>query len=490
MPMTHRRGFLVAATLALVFCSATAVMAQEAREALFAATEQALADARASQVDLLAPRSFGEAQATYESALEDFERGRNLARIRDKLAKAAESMESARKSAEVSRVTLAAPLSTRADAVAAEAEHHAPQAWRQAAERFTEAAIAVERGDLKAAQRRAAEAEVLFREAELDAIKGSVLDEARRLIAQAEEARVEREAPVTLDNARRLLAQAEQEIVRNRYDTELPRSLAQQAEYEARHALYLSGLIKRVADEKYGIEALILDWEQPLRQMAGEVDLVPRFDQGYAPTMEQLLEHVREQQRRIRQLERDIADRDAQIAALSSEMDRLQARLGGVSEERIALQRRVDAQARLRANLATIEGMFAADEARVLREGDDVVLRLIGLNFPSGKATIEPSSFPLLGKVQDAIRLFEGVSIVIEGHTDSYGSDSANFILSQDRADAVRQYLISNMGLDAEAVSSIGYGETRPVATNDTAEGRARNRRIDLVIRLDASQFD
>jgi outer membrane protein OmpA-like peptidoglycan-associated protein len=317
-----------------------------------------------------------------------------------------------------------------------------------------------------------------------------VLDEARGLIAQAEEARVERQAPATLANAKRLLAQAEQEIVRNRYDTDLPRSLAQQAEYEARHGLYLAELIQRVADEKFGIENLILAWEQPLRQMAGEVDLVPRFDEGYAPTMQKLLEHVRDQQRRVRQLERDIADRDAQIAALTSEMDRLQGRLGGVSEERIALQRRVDAQARLRANLASVEGMFAADEARVLREGDDVVLRLMGLNFPSGKATIEPASFALLGKVQDAIRLFAGASVIIEGHTDSYGSDSANFILSQDRADAVRQYLIRNMGLDAEAVSSIGYGETRPVATNDTAEGRSRNRRIDLVIRLDASQFD
>jgi outer membrane protein OmpA-like peptidoglycan-associated protein len=74
---------------------------------------------------------------------------------------------------------------------------------------------------------------------------------------------------------------------------------------------------------------------------------------------------------------------------------------------------------------------------------------------------------------------------VVEGHTDSYGSDSANFILSQDRADAVRQFLIGNMGIDPERLSSIGYGETRPVATNETAEGRARNRRIDLVLRLD-----
>jgi len=78
--------------------------------------------------------------------------------------------------------------------------------------------------------------------------------------------------------------------------------------------------------------------------------------------------------------------------------------------------------------------------------------------------------------------LFPGASISVEGHTDANGSDSTNLILSQDRADAVRQYLVSNFGLNAEKVSSVGYGEARPVATNETAAGRARNRRIDLVI--------
>ena len=70
---------------------------------------------------------------------------------------------------------------------------------------------------------------------------------------------------------------------------------------------------------------------------------------------------------------------------------------------------------------------------------------------------------------------------VVEGHTDANGSDSANLILSQDRADAVKQYLVTNFAPTGE-VSSVGYGEARPVATNETPAGRARNRRIDLII--------
>jgi outer membrane protein OmpA-like peptidoglycan-associated protein len=158
--------------------------------------------------------------------------------------------------------------------------------------------------------------------------------------------------------------------------------------------------------------------------------------------------------------------------------------LGGVSDERLALQRRVDQQDQLRASIAAVESSFDAKEARVYREGDDVVISLTGINFASGRSTIDPASLPLLRKVQEGIARFPGVSVVVEGHTDSNGSESANLILSQDRADAVKQYLLNGSSLNPEKVSSVGYGETRPVASNDTAEGRARNRRIDVVIRL------
>jgi outer membrane protein OmpA-like peptidoglycan-associated protein len=91
----------------------------------------------------------------------------------------------------------------------------------------------------------------------------------------------------------------------------------------------------------------------------------------------------------------------------------------------------------------------------------------------------------MLTKVQDAIAIFPESVIVVEGHTDSQGADNKNVNLSQDRADSVREYLIANLGLPADRVSSIGYGKTSPIANNDSADGRAQNRRIDVVI-LDA----
>ena len=73
-------------------------------------------------------------------------------------------------------------------------------------------------------------------------------------------------------------------------------------------------------------------------------------------------------------------------------------------------------------------------------------------------------------------------NVTIEGHTDSYGGDQLNMQLSTDRAAAVKQYLLANMGIEPYRIQAVGYGEDRPIANNETAEGRAKNRRIDIVI--------
>lgn len=249
-------------------------------------------------------------------------------------------------------------------------------------------------------------------------------------------------------------------------------------------ARLVDSTLQKQKDDQAGIEELVLSWEEPLRKIAAEMNVTPKFDAGMQTAMQDLLVEAQRQRDQANRLKQELGDRNEQIAALNAEVQRLESRLGGVSEERIALQRRVDAQERLRANVASIEGSFAPGEARVYRQGDDVVISLTGIGFASGRSTIDGGSAPLMGKVREALRLFPDAPIVVEGHTDSNGSDSNNLILSQDRADAVKQYLVANAGVNPEKISSIGYGEARPVSTNETAEGRTRNRRIDLVLHV------
>ncbi len=463
--------------------------AQAAQDLDSAGLAAALDKARAEQVDALAPVSFAEAVAARDAAVKDASRGRNPDKVRARVQEGEAALRRATTAAAAARQLLGTVIKAREDALTAEAPKFAAPAWQKAAERFRDAMAENEKNDTKNAQRRAAEAEVLLREAELIAIKGGILDEARTLIAQADEAKVGKLAPRSLQAAKRYLTEAEQEIQRNRYDVSSPRKLAAQARYEARHATYLAQLIERVLkeenDDQAGLEGLILSWEEPLRRIAGEMELSAQFDKGVQAPMQEINEHAGQQAQEVRRLKQELADREDQLAALNNQMQRLESRLGGVSEERVSLQRRVDAQERLRTSVAALEASFTADEARVVRQGDDVVLSLLGIKFPSGRSTIDAGSAALMKKVQQGLALFPGASISVEGHTDANGSDSTNLILSQDRADAVRQYLVSNFGLNPEKVSSVGYGEARPVATNETPAGRTRNRRIDLVIHLE-----
>jgi outer membrane protein OmpA-like peptidoglycan-associated protein len=104
------------------------------------------------------------------------------------------------------------------------------------------------------------------------------------------------------------------------------------------------------------------------------------------------------------------------------------------------------------------------------------------LFFVFGKATISPNSYPALNELAAILSEDNSLLLDIEGHTDNVGSDTSNLKLSQQRAEAAKQYLIKK-GIAADRISAIGFGETQPLAPNTTKEGRAQNRRIVLKIR-------
>jgi len=118
--------------------------------------------------------------------------------------------------------------------------------------------------------------------------------------------------------------------------------------------------------------------------------------------------------------------------------------------------------------------------------GSDVVIRLNGMNFAVGSAQLRPENFALLTKLQRALREFPEHPIQVAGHTDSQGNPEVNQSLSERRAESVRQYLMANMAIPESQIMAIGYGETQPLASNETSEGRAKNRRIDVKIILPA----
>jgi len=99
--------------------------------------------------------------------------------------------------------------------------------------------------------------------------------------------------------------------------------------------------------------------------------------------------------------------------------------------------------------------------------------------FDSGKATLRPESYKELNELVEYMNLKKTLSIEIAGHTDNVGNADANLKLSQDRANTVREYLIKK-GIAADRVLAKGYGDTQPLASNDTDKGKQKNRRTEV----------
>jgi OOP family OmpA-OmpF porin len=121
----------------------------------------------------------------------------------------------------------------------------------------------------------------------------------------------------------------------------------------------------------------------------------------------------------------------------------------------------------------------AADLSRILNEKGSVALH--GVLFDTGKATIKPESAAALAPVGDLLKTNAALKLEIQGHTDNVGVAATNLKLSQDRAAAVKDYLVKTFGVAADRLTTGGFGDSKPVAPNTDEAGRAQNRRVELV---------
>jgi OOP family OmpA-OmpF porin len=115
-----------------------------------------------------------------------------------------------------------------------------------------------------------------------------------------------------------------------------------------------------------------------------------------------------------------------------------------------------------------------------------LLLRLKGVEFLNAQSDFKNSSISLLEKVKEIIKNTKRATVVVEGHTDSVGTKSANTKLSIERAKSIENFLTSDKSINTEHISIRGLGDTKPIASNRTAEGRAQNRRVDVVIKSES----
>ena len=471
--------FLPAIILTLLACTGQQlevkpISKSENPQELINQLDNDIALAYKNQLNVLAPTWFGKSNASLVAAKKGLEEGDQLSKILDDIATGRAQLVRAEEIARVSKTTLPNAIKARNLARNAGATTLGRE-YTDAEERFLKLTRAIEDNDLAYAQRNQAGVAGEFRDLELRAIKVRTIGEVRRLIEDAEDKGLQKITPQSYSAAEKKLAEADAFITQNPYQEEKMHRLAAEA-------LFMAQRLHVIAEQSQKFETMepeqVTLWAEGFQYQASESLGAPDMrNQPFDQQHENILETISVQR----------ADLDFMIEN-SKKLQEQVAGLEGKTLEEHQEKERLLAEKRFNEKLSSIQHFFKPEEAEVYKKQNQIIIRLKTMQFPVGKSVIMPDNYDLLSKVQRAIRTFGEPDVIIGGHTDSTGSEEVNEHLSQQRADAVRQYFVANETLPYEKIIAVGYGSMRPIASNATESGRAMNRRIDVIIAPEAKQ--
>lgn len=499
--MRPRRTLRVAAVLlalASIALAAPALRAQGVAEEMERVRGE-LADAREASIPYLAPGAF----ATAEEALSRAARLRrtgdaDAGAVLEALSRARRALARADSVAPRARPMLGPGLAARATALEAGAEERAPEAWRSAEETLREAGRAVEEGEPGDARGATGDAVRLYRRAALRALESPTLAAVRALRDSAAAAEARRRAPRSRARADSLLARARRELERavagaagGGRDAAVDSAALAAARASADSALGLyrrSVRLARRADSvrstEGAFEAAALRYEREAARIARHLGVDVDLSDGTAGEVEAILAAIDRRGDTVAALRARLDSVRAEARSAAGRVDSIAGRVASLEGRIDSLATRLGRRLQRERRIREVRALFSGEEGSVRVAGDTVELRLPGLAFEPGESELPADADPLLTKVRSALRAFPGAEILVEGHTDARGDEAANRALSQQRAIAVRDHLLLHLPITADRIAAVGRGETRPVASNDTEEGRARNRRIEVVLAL------
>lgn len=429
-----------------------------------ASLEKKIGDAREQNVHVLSPTWFNSAEKSLKRAKEARDDGKDLKEIFRHTAQGEAQIRRASDFASVAQRNMTDILSARQDAWRAYDSARMAGATdlidlrddlRDEDDEFFELTRAVEDNNLKAVENNRLEVINEYRKLQGRSLVKEKLDTSKRLVKRAKDEGADNFAPRSLAYAEDVITNAEKLIMTNQGTPQEIDEKRKEAEFYAQRALEMTKTAKWIDDKDP--EEVALWTEEHVAGLGRELGLADM---------------------RNLQLEQQFADLKGSVhqyrgareglATLSTDTKRMRNELKMTREQTEKIQ--------------AITAKFSRDEAEVLVQDNKLILRLRGVKFPPGESTLSARNFPLLGKVSDTLEEYPGAQIIVEGHTDSTGSKELNARLSQQRAEAVRNYLVSANAVPRQSVVAVGFGFEKPVAANKTPAGRAANRRIDVVI--------
>jgi outer membrane protein OmpA-like peptidoglycan-associated protein len=414
-------------------------------------------NAQAKGSEYLAPESYATALKSLESAMNAAHNNK-----KDDASEAATKglkvVDKMKKDTTSSKQLLSEVLQARERAMAAGVATLQSEKLAELDKDLKKTSALIEDGNVEKAKQRRPELLEGYTQLELTALKQGTAEQAKSAIASAKQQGAEKYAPKTLAQAEEKMALAVSILDADRTQTDKAEVQAKNARWLAERSAAITETVKDFDRRDYTMEDVVL-WHQ------AQLSTVNEPIGGQLPFNEPSDAVVLSLKASIEKLKSAEVDYSKQLAATEKE------RLAMAAKDRA-----------VKKQFETVQAMFTKDEANVYLQRQNVLISAHGFQFPSGVSEIQTANFPLMNKIIRAIELFPKARIEVSGHTDSTGADNINKSLSQARAEKVSKFLSEVGEIAANRITAIGYGESRPVASNKTAEGRAENRRVEIKI--------
>jgi outer membrane protein OmpA-like peptidoglycan-associated protein len=438
--------------------------------------ESKLVEGRQNQLNVLSPTWFAKAEGS-------------LAEAR-KVSRGLTEISQAEEIGRIARSTIPKAIEGRRLARTAGATSFGED-YAAAERRFRGLTRDVENNNLKGAKRDQQGVVEAFRTLEIRAIKETILGDTRKVLTQADSEGARKWAPALYTEVQQDLAGVEEFIASNPYAREEMQQRGNVVLFKANRLLQINRQATHLRETKplettLWIEGILSEATEALgapdmRDKAFHIQVgnIVGSINALVKDRDYLVQKTDAQQEAMDTMRSRYPE---EIESLKKQSREEAAEVAKLLKEQEAEQARLEAERRFNELYNEVQALFTRDEAECYKQGNRMVIRLRGMTFPVGQAVIMPDNYPLLSKVQRAMRTFTEPQVTIQGHTDSTGTAEFNDHLSQQRAESVKKYLLANNVLREDQMAAAGYGSSRPLAPNTTAEGRATNRRIDVVI--------
>lgn len=434
-----------------------------------------LSNAKKDKINVLSPNLFFKAHMYYEQAKKALDEGSEITSIMQSLAYGRVNLEKAYETAQLSKTLLPEVIKAR-DAAREVGAPSFGEEYDDVENDFLDLTKEIENNNLKLAQNKSKEVIKAYERLELKAIKKNMLGEIKSLIDKAENNDAKKIVPVIFAFTKKKYKETDAFISEHRYKKDEIHKKANACLFQAQRLnqiLEQARAFKKMAPEKIAVFV-----EELLYAIANELSAQDMRNADFKTQVNNIVASIKT----LKTDHQFIIDKNKNNLDRIKEMEKQIAALEGLSKEERSQKERLAAEKNFNQLFLEVQNLFKEEEAEVYKQRNRLVIRLRGIRFPVGQEVIMPENYGLLSKVQRAIRTFGEPDVVIEGHTDSTGTSALNDHLSQKRAEAVREYFSANRTLPKDRIVAVGYGSKRPLASNETSEGRSVNRRIDVVI--------